>query len=144
MATYQSHQPFLYFIGWTELNVWYLGVRYGKGCSPLDLWTTYFTSSRRVADLREWYGEPDHVEVIATGSSAAMRALELECFSEFGLDADARWLNGRTGRPLAEDPKKQVTLRLDREVLDQFRAGGPGWQTRINEALRAALQSTQP
>jgi uncharacterized protein (DUF4415 family) len=32
--------------------------------------------------------------------------------------------------------KEQVTLRLDREVLDYFQQGGPGWQDRINEALR--------
>jgi len=32
--------------------------------------------------------------------------------------------------------REQVTLRLDREVLDYFQQGGPGWQDRINEALR--------
>jgi uncharacterized protein (DUF4415 family) len=32
--------------------------------------------------------------------------------------------------------KEQVSLRLDREVLDYFQEGGPGWQDRINEALR--------
>lgn len=39
------------------------------------------------------------------------------------------------GRPAGSD-KEQVTLRLDRDVLAHFRAGGPGWQTRINDALR--------
>jgi uncharacterized protein (DUF4415 family) len=34
--------------------------------------------------------------------------------------------------------KEQVTLRIDQEVLDYFREGGPGWQDRINEALRKA------
>ena len=34
--------------------------------------------------------------------------------------------------------KEQVTLRLDRDVLDYFQDGGPGWQDRINEALRKA------
>lgn len=34
--------------------------------------------------------------------------------------------------------KKQVTLRLDQDVLEKFRATGPGWQARINAALRAA------
>ena len=32
--------------------------------------------------------------------------------------------------------KEQVSLRIDREVLDYFQEGGPGWQDRINEALR--------
>lgn len=45
----------------------------------------------------------------------------------------------RPGRPKSDDPKQQVTLRLDRAVLDAFRAGGPGWQSRINAELRKAL-----
>ena len=34
--------------------------------------------------------------------------------------------------------KQQVTLRLDPDVLAKFKAAGPGWQSRINEALRRA------
>ena len=34
--------------------------------------------------------------------------------------------------------KEQVTLRLDRDVLDHFQDAGPGWQERINAALRKA------
>jgi uncharacterized protein (DUF4415 family) len=42
------------------------------------------------------------------------------------------------GRPPKENPKAQVTLRLDTEVLEHFKAGGPGWQTRINAVLKRA------
>ena len=31
-----------------------------------------------------------------------------------------------------------VSLRIDRDVLDHFQEDGPGWQTRINQALRKA------
>ena len=34
--------------------------------------------------------------------------------------------------------KESVTLRIDRDVLDFFQEGGPGWQDRINAALRKA------
>ena len=34
--------------------------------------------------------------------------------------------------------REQVTLRIDQDVLEYFRAGGPGWQDRINDALRKA------
>ena len=34
--------------------------------------------------------------------------------------------------------KETVTLRIDRDVLDHFQEGGPGWQDRINAALRKA------
>ena len=34
--------------------------------------------------------------------------------------------------------KETVTLRIDHDVLDFFQGGGPGWQERINAALRKA------
>ena len=34
--------------------------------------------------------------------------------------------------------REQVSLRIDQDVLDHFREGGPGWQERINDALRKA------
>jgi uncharacterized protein (DUF4415 family) len=34
--------------------------------------------------------------------------------------------------------KEQVTLRIDQDVLEYFQEDGPGWQERINDALRKA------
>lgn len=42
------------------------------------------------------------------------------------------------GRPPVAHPRQQVSLRLDPAVIDKFKAGGKGWQGRINEALRKA------
>lgn len=39
------------------------------------------------------------------------------------------------GRPKSTQPKMLVSLRLDAEVIDAFKAVGPGWQTRINAVL---------
>jgi uncharacterized protein (DUF4415 family) len=41
-------------------------------------------------------------------------------------------------RPSPPGAKEMVSLRLDRDVLDLFQADGPGWQDRINAALRKA------
>lgn len=38
------------------------------------------------------------------------------------------------GRPQGSGKKEQVTLRLDADILEQFRTTGSGWQTRINDA----------
>ncbi|WP_434800804.1 BrnA antitoxin family protein [Blastomonas fulva] len=46
----------------------------------------------------------------------------------------------KPGRPKSDNPKQQVTLRLDSAVLEGFRATGPGWQSRINAELRKALK----
>jgi uncharacterized protein (DUF4415 family) len=49
---------------------------------------------------------------------------------------------GQRGRPPGSTQartKRQVTLRLDPEVLEKFKAGGPGWQSRINDVLRKSV-----
>ncbi len=47
------------------------------------------------------------------------------------------------GRPTGSGCKDAVSLRVDRDVLAGFRATGRGWQTRMNEALRAWLETAQ-
>ncbi|MFO1033888.1 MAG: BrnA antitoxin family protein [Hyphomicrobiales bacterium] len=44
------------------------------------------------------------------------------------------------GRPRLVHPKVSTTLRLDADVLEKFKAQGPRWQTRINDALREWLK----
>lgn len=45
----------------------------------------------------------------------------------------------RRGRPKAAHPKKLVSLRLDQDVIERFRATGAGWQSRINDTLKQHL-----
>lgn len=42
------------------------------------------------------------------------------------------------GRPAVETPRQQISLRLDPDVIAKFKAGGKGWQGRMNDALRKA------
>ena len=42
------------------------------------------------------------------------------------------------GKPSLPGAKEMVSLRIDRDVLDVFQADGPGWQDRMNAALRKA------
>lgn len=41
----------------------------------------------------------------------------------------------RAGRPVAVDPRRQVTIRLPESVLAAWKASGPGWQTRMAKLL---------
>jgi uncharacterized protein (DUF4415 family) len=43
---------------------------------------------------------------------------------------------GRVGRPKSSAPKRAVSLRLDADVVEAYRSGGQGWQSRINALLR--------
>lgn len=51
------------------------------------------------------------------------------------LAASARRVRGKQKAPT----KQLVSLRLDRFVIDAFKAKGPGWQRRMNEALKKAI-----
>ena len=39
-------------------------------------------------------------------------------------------------RPTIPNAKELVSLRIDRDILNHFQDAGPGWQDRINDALR--------
>lgn len=43
------------------------------------------------------------------------------------------------GRPKGTQRKISTTIRLDADIVERFRAGGAGWQSRINQALREWL-----
>jgi len=60
----------------------------------------------------------------------------------FGPKAAAEMLTSR-GRPKAAETKAHVNIRLDKDVLDAFKAKGRGWQTRINTALREWLHEQE-
>jgi uncharacterized protein (DUF4415 family) len=45
----------------------------------------------------------------------------------------------RTRGPQKTPTKISTTIRLSPDVLERFKAGGPGWQVRIDEALRKAV-----
>ena len=45
------------------------------------------------------------------------------------------------GRPAGSGTKEQVAIRLDRDVLSALRASGPGWQTRLCDAVGEWVKS---
>jgi uncharacterized protein (DUF4415 family) len=69
---------------------------------------------------------------------------EAEHFERAELKIDGRVIRPATGsytkrgRPKSDSPKQLISLRLDPDVIERFRQTGPGWQSRINEILKAA------
>lgn len=47
----------------------------------------------------------------------------------------------RVGRPKSASPKIALTVRYDADIIEAFKAGGEGWQTRMNSALRDWLRT---
>ncbi len=48
------------------------------------------------------------------------------------------------GQPKSTAAKIHVNIRLDADVLESFKATGPGWQTRINKVLRDWVEDKEP
>lgn len=58
-----------------------------------------------------------------------------------GLPKDLqKLLSGRKRGPQKAPTKQLISLRLSREVIEHFKATGPGWQTRIDQALKAKVR----
>lgn len=55
-------------------------------------------------------------------------------------DELAAAFRSRAGRPRSETRRVPVSLRIDREILETFKATGPGWQTRMHEVLAEAAR----
>lgn len=47
----------------------------------------------------------------------------------------ARATVNRGGRPIATNPRKLLSIRLPVDVIERWKATGPGWQTRMAERL---------
>ena len=62
-------------------------------------------------------------------------AKEFEELPELTDDMLKHGVVKRAGRPLSSNPRKQVTIRLPETVLDNWKASGPGWQTRMADLL---------
>ncbi len=111
--------PFVYLIGWTKLDKWYIGCRYAEGCSPKNLWQNYFTSSDYVEEFRKEHGEPDSFEILKE-SNTSKEALDFEKEKqrEFDVINNDRFLNrsicghyinGMEGKHHSEKTKEKIS-----------------------------------
>ncbi len=109
---------FTYLIGWTCNEKYYYGVRYKQGCSPADLWTTYFTSSKHVANQRKIFGEPDIVKVRRTFTSIeaakewehrCLRRLKIRKRNDFLNRTDNKCLPSRAGSVVSDATKAKMS-----------------------------------
>lgn len=104
--------PYTYLIGWPEHNLYYYGVRYAMNCHPGDLWKTYFTSSKYVAETRKALGEPSLVSVRKTFSDGKIAAKwETRVLTRINAAKHEKFLN-RTNIPAA--PQEKTPEQIDK------------------------------
>lgn len=129
-------KPYTYLIGWTNLNLFYYGVRFGKYCEPNDLFKTYFTSSKRVKAITLECGSPDIIEIRRTfNSKQKAYAWEQTVLRRMNVLHDSRFLNASIGGTyLAGQPGKPKTYYVAKPMDDPINRAKMA-QTRIERGL---------
>ena len=79
-----------------------------------------------------------------TDADGEVRELTTDDFKKFQpaskvVPDDVEVFKRARGRPISRNPKVSVTLRLDAEIIEHFKADGKGWQSRLNSTLKAAI-----
>jgi len=67
--------------------------------------------------------------------SHVVRPHEYKELPELTSDMLAQAIVKKGGRPKSEHPKQMISLRLPPDVIERWKATGPGWQTRMAEKL---------
>lgn len=68
---------------------------------------------------------------------------EYEELPEMTDEMFARTVFRKAGRPRSANPRQMISLRLPAEVVERWKATGPGWQTRMAERLEAPPLATR-
>jgi uncharacterized protein (DUF4415 family) len=72
---------------------------------------------------------------LARVDAHVVKAGEYEELPELTGEMLARAKVNKGGRPLSANPRKLISLRLPADVIDKWKATGPGWQTRMAARL---------
>lgn len=86
---------YTYLIGWSTLDTWYYGAKYGKDANPDTFWVDYFTSSRYVKNFRKLHGEPDVIQIRKTFKDNPLKCRKYEhtVLRRMCVDKNDRFLN---------------------------------------------------
>jgi uncharacterized protein (DUF4415 family) len=72
---------------------------------------------------------------LARVDAHAVRPSEYKELPELDDEMLARAKVKKGGRPRAANPRKLISIRLPADVIQRWKATGPGWQTRMAERL---------
>ena len=158
-------KPFTYHLYHIPTNTHYYGARYKKGCSPNDLWTSYFSSSEIVHQLIKEYGPDSFVSSVRKIFKTSQETVAWEARVLTRLDAqhNDKWINRHNSKSAFIGPhthsdksKSQIRSKLkgikrSHETKDKMRKSAKhreakrreeGW-TMPEEAKIRALSTRQ-
>lgn len=135
--------PYTYLIGWSELDLWYYGVKFGKSADPSKFWVNYFTSSKYVQSIRAEFGEPDVREIRKTFESKESAAeWERKVIRRLNAVWSDKWINrGNGGHEFNPPPEMRARSKTCRQKISEARkrwAAKPENREKAAEAARRA------
>jgi len=136
------YKPYTYVIGWSSIKKYYYGVRYAKNCNPSDLWVSYFTSSKQVANYRKQFGEPDIIEIRKTFTDIdTARLWEHKVLKRLKVIDSEKWLNQTNNISFSHD----VSVKASRKaaILKRGVQHSDIHKQRISEALSGKKRSSE-
>ena len=89
------------------------------------------------SNIVRFHLDPEHLPELTPKQQARLERLPID-YSDIPEIPEDFWTRHR---PTERQTKRQITLRLDPDVLDFFREQGPGYQGRINAVLRSYVQA---
>ena len=106
-----KHVCYCYRISWSSFNIHYYGVEYKKTANPKNFWKTYFTSSKKVKETREKFGEPDIIQIRKTFDSKE-KAIDWEfrVLKKLKVVKKENWLNRHAGKAFKHDEEHHKKL----------------------------------
>lgn len=127
MTTY-----FTYRIRNKTTNQHYYGARWKPGCSPKDLWSTYFTSSNKVHALIEKYGIDDFdIEIRKTFTTEQQcRSWEMKVLHRLNVQNNNKWLN------IALNTPTMLGRKHSPETIQKMKKPKGPWSQERREAKR--------
>ncbi|MFN5588744.1 MAG: BrnA antitoxin family protein [Holosporales bacterium] len=105
----------------------------GQCFSPINFGKEPYLLAPTFLHQKEWFKKARPARVVFAEHFGAEEA--------DAMLAEAKRRRGQRGKQKAPT-KKGVYLRLSPQVLEYFRAKGPGWQTRIDKTLAAIVEAT--
>lgn len=118
---------YTYLVGWSKHNKYYYGARWAKGCTPDDLWTTYFTSSTHVKDFCKQHGNPDIIQVRKVFDTIdKCRMHEYKVLERLHVLTKDKWLNKNiNGRflPVGSQTKEHIDKRVQSGIETRKKNG---------------------
>ncbi|MEK7456079.1 MAG: NUMOD3 domain-containing DNA-binding protein [Pseudomonadota bacterium] len=157
-----TYQPYFYIIGWKQLDWCYAGIEYANGrkvAHPSNLFrkdssgTRYETSSKRVAKLVRFFGDPEILEIIPCDDADQAMELEYQYLKAVDPLTNPRWLNANVGRSIVLDEFTRAAIsagQMGRVVSEETRQkqsakrkGKTPWNKGIVSPRRGIPQTEQ-